>query len=31
VTLVDSAPLQLLLTNGVPTAFMFTVAPAQTG
>lgn len=31
VTLVDNVPLQLLLTTGVPTAFMFTVAPAQSG
>jgi hypothetical protein len=31
VTIVDDVPLQLLLTSGVPTAFMFTVAPAQSG
>lgn len=31
VTVLQNASLQLLLTSGVPTAFMFTVAPAQSG
>lgn len=31
VTIVDNAPLQLVLTSGEPTAFLFTVAPGSSG